>query len=370
MRGRNAIIWLASLSIATLVVLADTGQNAVGNSMHDSNPPPFFRLLLWPSIWWYSWAIFGVGVYYLTRRFPLTREYRSTSLWIHLVGCVATYLGHVSVQVAAMALPVYQTLHPTWSHAILHHAGTSIFLNLLMYWSVVAASHAFIFYSQYREREVHAAKLKADLHKAQLSSLKMQLQPHFLFNTLNAVSTLMYRDVSAADQMIGKLGDLLRKTIDQSNVSEITLKEELDFITNYLDIEQARFGDRLTVTFDIAPKAYDAAIPYLILQPLVENAIKHGISNISSPGHIHIQATIQSNVLILAVSDNGPGLEGDSLPGSGTGISNTRQRLEKIYGERFSLSFIPNTPEGLIVRLKIPFQLLMPQNRRTEIAFA
>ena len=156
-----------------------------------------------------------------------------------------------------------------------------------MYWSVVAASHAFIFYSQYRKREVHAAKLQADLHKAQLSTLKMQLQPHFLFNTLNAVSTLMYRDVSAADQVIAKLGDLLRRTIDHSDINEITLRDELDFITNYLDIEQARFGERLSVSFDISEESEQAAIPYLILQPFVENAIKHGISRILSGPHLY-----------------------------------------------------------------------------------
>ena len=108
MRGKNYIVWLASLGIATLVVLADTGQNAVGISMHNDNPPSFFRLLLWPGIWWYTWAIIGVGVYYLTRSHPLTSERRKKSIWIHLAGCIAVYIGHVSVQVAAMALPVYQ----------------------------------------------------------------------------------------------------------------------------------------------------------------------------------------------------------------------------------------------------------------------
>ena len=362
------IIWILSLSIATILVLTDTGTDYIGITMHSDSTPPLLRLFLWPSIWWYTSAVLAVGVYFFSRRFLLTREQWKTSLPFHLLGVVVYYLVHVAVQVASMALPAFSHLHPTWSHAISHHLATSIFQNLIVYWSIVGASHAFIFYSRYRKREIQAAQLESELHKAQLKALKMQLQPHFLFNTLNAISILMYRDVAAADRTVAKLGDLLRRTIDQSGINTVPLHEEIDFIQNYLDIERARFGDQLNVTVECSPGVELATIPNLLLQPIVENAIKHGVSQSSEPGFIEIKAWSEEDTLRVTVRDNGPGIQNGHHIKKGTGLTNTRERLENLYGTDFSLTFNSTIPRGALVSLTIPLSFAPIVNEPVELS--
>lgn len=355
MSVRKQILWAISFAIASLIVLVDVGQDYIHITMHNNNAPNVPRLILWASIWWYSWAFFAVPIFQLSSRFLISRERWRSSLLIHMVGCIVIYIAHVGVQVLSMSLPVYSELHPTLQHAVSHHAGTSIFLNVVIYWSAVGASHAVIYYSQFKKREVKTAQLEAALHRAQLDALKMQLQPHFLFNTLNAISTLTHRDPLKADHMIAQLGELLRKTIDQTHVNEVTLHEEIDFIKKYLDIEQARFEDRLVVHYHISPDAEHASIPFLVLQPLVENAIKHGVSRMHSTGVISIHALRDDSQLVLKVIDNGPGLASPNGLETGTGITNTRERLDTLFRDAYSLSFGSNEPHGMTVTLRLPF---------------
>jgi LytS/YehU family sensor histidine kinase len=206
----------------------------------------------------------------------------------------------------------------------------------------------------------------------------MQLHPHFLFNTLNSISALLHRDAEAADQMVARLGDFLRLTLENSGDQEVTLEQELEFLRCYLEIEIVRFHDRLSVETEIEPQTLHARVPNLILQPLVENAIRHGISRQSAPGRLAIRASRRDGRLLLQVEDNGPGLalisEGGSAPAAttihtttgtgatrshtgGVGLANTRARLEHLYGAEHRLELTRATPRGMIVTLEIPFQI-------------
>ncbi|HEV2732879.1 MAG TPA: histidine kinase [Terriglobales bacterium] len=192
----------------------------------------------------------------------------------------------------------------------------------------------------------------------QLQALRTQLHPHFLFNTLNAIATVVHRDPEAADQMIARLSDLLRLTLEGIGVQEVSPAQEIDFLRGYLEIEQARFGHRLTVDMQIAPEVLGARIPYLILQPLVENAIRHGVAPRSQPGRVVIRAESDNGFLVLEVRDNGPGLAAgfDTPTRRGMGLSNTRSRLEKLYGERQRFEAKNGSNGGCVVTLTSPFQ--------------
>src|SRR6266851_5442556 len=228
--------------------------------------------------------------------------------------------------------------------------------NLLIYWVIVSISHAVEYYRKYQERELGAAELEKRLAQAKLQALQMQLNPHFLFNTLNSISSLMHKDVEAADRMIAQLSDLLRHTLESSDAQEVALEEELDFLRRYLDIQQTRFGERMKVEMEIAPETLAARVPNLILQPLVENAIRHGIAPRAAPGRIVLSAQRQGEWLELEVRDNGEGLPENQPPAEGIGLSNTRARLQQLYPQRFRLRFGPALEGGLAVRIQIPFR--------------
>jgi LytS/YehU family sensor histidine kinase len=188
----------------------------------------------------------------------------------------------------------------------------------------------------------------------------MQLHPHFLFNTLHSISALVHKNADAADKMIARLGDFLRLTLENSGAQEVSLQEELEFLKCYLEMERIRFEDRLTVQMDIEPQALGARLPNLILQPIVENAIRHGISPRTSPGRIEIEARRLNGTLQVLVTDNGPGLPSDSNTGSiikaGVGLANTQARLKQLYGNQHRLDLSNAASGGLTVILEIPFQ--------------
>jgi LytS/YehU family sensor histidine kinase len=190
-----------------------------------------------------------------------------------------------------------------------------------------------------------------------LQSLKIQLQPHFLFNTLNSISALMHINVKAADKMISELSDLLRLSLENRDVQESTVRQELDFVQGYLRIEQTRFSDRLTVVFDIEPETYDARLPHMLIQPLAENAVRHGIAKRSFGGRIEIASRRRGHQLVISIVDNGSGFDLSSLPasGSGVGLKNTRERLRKLYGDQQELITLPAISGGVEVRVCLPF---------------
>jgi LytS/YehU family sensor histidine kinase len=229
----------------------------------------------------------------------------------------------------------------------------------MMYWLILLIGSAVNYYRRYRENELRASRLEAQLAQAQLQALKMQLQPHFLFNTLHSVSALVHKDPAAAEKMLARLGDFLRLTLDSAGAQEVSLQQELEFLRCYLGIESVRFRDRLLVQMDIEPGTLDARLPNLILQPIVENAIKHGIAPSTSGGRIEIAARRLDGVLQVQVTDNGCGLPAPgnaSLVKAGVGLANTQSRLEQLYGGQGGLDLVNTASGGVRVTLEVPFR--------------
>jgi two-component system, LytTR family, sensor kinase len=301
---------------------------------------------------WYVFAVLSIPVVWLARRFDFESGNRARSLAMHLPASLVFSLAYMVLRAwvgrwqseASFAEAFQPLLVKTWH------------FNLLIYWVIVAVSFAFDYYRKYREHELRTMELEKQLAQAKLQALQMQLNPHFLFNTLHSISSLMHQDVEAADGMITRLSDLLRTALDSSNTQEVTLRQELEFLQRYLEIEQTRFGRRLTVKTDVAPDTLDARVPNLILQPLVENAIRHGIEPHTKPGRVELRAQREAGTLVLEVCDNGAGIRKDEPAGERVGLSNTRARLRTLYGEAHGFELRDAPGGGLLVRLIIPFR--------------
>jgi signal transduction histidine kinase len=307
---------------------------------------------------WYLWAALAPLLVWLARRFPIERPHWLRSALVHLPGSLAFSVLHLYLYAVAT-----RVMMPGWTYQPLEifrvMFGAKFSPGFLTYWAIVGAASAFDYYQRYQERELRASRLEAQFTQAQLSLLKMQLHPHFLFNTLHSISALMHRDVDLADRMLARLGDLLRLSLDSLRVEEVPLRQELDFLLRYVEIEKMRFEDRLDVRVDAAPPALDAAVPNLILQPLVENAIRYGVAGGAMPCRIVVAARREDGALLISVTDNGPGISSDarSASATGLGLSNTRARLDQLYngGGRLDLEDAPGG--GLRVTLRVPFHL-------------
>ncbi len=302
---------------------------------------------------WYLWGLLSPAIIWLARRFPLERERWVKSAAIHLMAGIGIAL-------------LKWWLDNLFRHYVLGLPKGMLLVyvfhgNLVTYWVLVATTQGYLYYQRYRQGELRSAQLSAQLAQAQLQALRMQLHPHFLFNTLNSISALIHKDPDAADRMTARLSDLLRLTLENIGIQEVPLAQELEFLERYLEIERTRFSDRLIVQIDIAPDTLDASTPYLILQPLVENAIRHGVATRSSGGTVLVRAARDGGMLVLEVKDDGPGIQPTAASTNGIGISSTRARLERLYGNahRFELS---NAAEGgLTVKLAFPLRLMPPQ---------
>jgi LytS/YehU family sensor histidine kinase len=227
---------------------------------------------------------------------------------------------------------------------------------LLVYWFIFLMSHAWNYYTSYREGELKASRLRTQLAQAQLEALKMQIHPHFLFNTLHSVSALLSKDTEAARKMISRLGDFLRLTLENGGTSEVSLQRELEFLQGYLEIERIRFKDRLTTTINVDPSVLDVQVPNLILQPIVENAMRHAIAGTNS-GEVEISAVPRNGAVRIEVKDNGPGIEEPQSLGRtsrGVGLANTQARLSGLYGSNAKFELRNRPSGGLTVLLEIP----------------
>jgi signal transduction histidine kinase len=297
---------------------------------------------------WYLWGLLAPGIIWLARRFPLDREHWARGLIVHLtagigVALLKWWLDNLFRQFL-LGLPQGMSLLFVFQS------------NLLTYWILVSATHGYLYYQRYRQGELRSAELSGQLAQAELQALRMQLHPHFLFNTLNSIATLIHKAPDDADRMTARLSDLLRITLDSVGVQEAPLAQELEFLERYLDIERIRFSDRLRVQIDAAPDTLDAGTPYLILQPLVENAIRHGIAARSSPGCITVRAHRDGAMLIVEVKDDGPGISPAAAPKHGIGISSTRSRLAKLYGNAHIFELGRAEAGGLSVKMGFPFR--------------
>jgi LytS/YehU family sensor histidine kinase len=231
-----------------------------------------------------------------------------------------------------------------------------------IYLCIVCVCWVMGYFQENSERERRTIELEARLTQANLQALKMQLQPHFLFNTLNSISSLVHENPDAADDMIASLSQFLRTTLDLSSRDEVPVRTELEFVDRYLEIQQARFGDRLRIRRVIDSSVMEALVPPLMLQPLVENAIRYAIECRENGGTVTIRALSEGNVLRVEIADDGEVFGGVQVlgTGSGIGLSNTKARLQELYGEKHQFKVIPNSPTGACVKIEIPFRLSEP----------
>ena len=315
-------------------------------------------LVILNTSYWYLWALFAPAIIWLSQHFRFERQGLWRAVVVHLPSVVLFSLTHI---LAMSGVQWWFARTEGRSFAWWAEAQRSALLNfdweMMTYWTIVGLSHAVLYYRESKDRALRTAQLETRLVEAQLKTLQQQLHPHFLFNTLHAISALMHRDVEAADRTLMRLSDLLRLTLENIGQQEIPLQAELDFLAKYLQIEQTRFADRLIVRFDIQPESLDTLVPNLILQPLVENAIKHGVARKSGPGHIDISARRDGDKLRMEVRDDGMGLSEDALTAlqKGIGVSTTRARLQHLFGADYRFEF-HRQPEGLSVVVVVPWQ--------------
>ncbi len=304
------------------------------------------------------WLIFGALTpiaYVLARRYPLRRERIARTVIAHIAGALVlcilwTSLGVLLAQVL-IRRPRQEPLLVYYFSWILTNLPWSVFL----YFTVLGCVFAFTYYREARERESQQSRLAAQLAEARLGALRMQLHPHFLFNSLNAI-TVLVRDQNTRDasRMLELLSGVLRQVLQSEQRQHVTLDEELQFLEKYLAIEQVRFPDRLQVRWSIEPAVRAALVPEFILQPLVENAVRHGIAKSSDAGTIEVAACQSHGSLILSVQDNGPGYRPES--NSGVGLANTRARLVTLFGEAGQLQLRNNDGGGTLATLRFPLR--------------
>ena len=310
------------------------------------------------------WALTTLAIFWLARRFPLERGRVLRGVVVHLVAAVVIALARTGVMVV---LGWYVPWVRPRGFAFWFWGTSS--QNALFYALLLGIAHLVLYYRRYREREAAAEQLARGLTEARLQALKMQLQPHFLFNTLNAISALIPAEAKPARRMVARLGDLLRTTLEHEETQEVTLREELAFLEPYLEIEQARLEDRLTVVMNIAPETLDARVPHLILQPLVENAVRHGIAARIEPGKVEISAARgrDDRFLQLEIRDDGPGVDRHlgleaqaelrTHTRRGVGLTNIRSRLEQLYGGEHRFKLENQAAGGVLVQISVPFRL-------------
>jgi signal transduction histidine kinase len=317
------------------------------------------RLLILNLAYWYVPAALTGVIFGLSHRFRLDTPRWPRALAMHASAALTFSMLHFLLMLAVRAALWPGMVKPpslSWGTF-----GQRLFLTnmdwaLMTYSALVGLSHALAYHRESQARALNAAQLETQLSEARLRTLQAELHPHFLFNTLHAISTLVHSRPDSADRMISRLSDLLRLTFDRSGAAEVPLQEELEFLQKYLEIEQTRFQDRLTVRFEIEPDTLDAEVPRLILQPLVENAIQHGVSPRSGPGSVQIASRLQNGRLWLEVRDDGVGLSAGARARlrSGIGLANTRDRLDCLYGDAYRLDF-SDGGQGLAVRIEIPY---------------
>ncbi|MDQ6653523.1 MAG: histidine kinase [Acidobacteriota bacterium] len=365
---RLALIW----GIWTFIGIVFTLQGYF-TSYRSERPVTLTDSLYLQMTWSYLWALATPFVLWAATKLPIERNNWIRSSLLHIpisivLSVILTALGHVFNWLywgLSMGRPFS---FERMGRFVVANFSEGIGIYLL----IALTSYAFNYYQRYREGQVRTLQLEAQLSHAQLQALKMQLHPHFLFNTLHSISALLNKDTEAARKMITRLGDFLRLTLENSGSQEVTLKQEMEFLSCYLEIERIRFQNRLVTRINVAQQTLEARVPNLILQPIVENAIRHGIAPRSTPGLIEIEAKHRNGTLRIQVRDNGPGLSGhrtsENLFKKGLGLANTETRLERLYGAAHLFDLRNNPDGGLIVTLEIPFHKDSAAPSQAEIA--
>lgn len=349
--------WLVVLGVWTSMALFSIAQIYVARAALGHRPPIAPLLLLETPIWLF-WALLTVPIVMLARRFPLDRTRLLGSVLVHAPTAIAVAVAAVSFQMLwYQAFNPYPLPGSSVGNWFWQYFRQYFVVGFMIYWASVGVYHAFANYVLFRQRELEASRAREQLSQARLQALRMQLHPHFLFNTLNSISALLEDEPAEARRMIAQLGDLLRASLRADVLHVIPLEDEIGFLRRYLDIERIRFGDRLIVSMRIEPDTGRAAVPSFLLQPLVENAIRHGIARREHAGHLWVSAQRHNGSLVLHVLDNGPGMPVKPAA-QGIGLANTRRRLRELYGREQALALCARPGGGLDVRVEIPFRLV------------
>jgi len=340
----------------TLIALAGALSDAV--FLHAVGAPvDWAAVLRRPLTEQWIWAALTPLVFWLSGRVPLTRERLGRALALHAVFFVTLCLAHCAI---AAAVDGPMRVPPTWHGSLfLLRFLEEFYSDIWMYWPLVCISALLDAHARERERERQASRLKELMAGLQLSLLRAQIQPHFLFNTLHAITALLRVDPRAAEDMLADLADILRASFHDPSSQETSLRRELDIVGCYLRIQQRRLGDRLALAMDVAPDTLDAAVPALVLQSLVENAVVHGIAPANRRGTLQIRARRSGERLELDVHDDGAGVPAAGAPtaGAGLGLANARERLQHLYGDAQSFAFDSAPERGTRVTLRVPFRL-------------
>jgi len=350
---RRGLTWALILAGWTLIVVTFSVQAYVFAVVR-GRPDNFWHEFLVASTEWYVWAALTPLVLFLCRRFRIASQNWPRAVLLHLVaGIVISFLQlAIQVRLNFIVNPGYKM---TYWRVLYFFATFKLHMNLLTYWVIVALNHGVYYYEQSRARELAWSRMEADLANAQLQVLNMQLHPHFLFNTLHSISTLISDDPQAARQMVLKLSDLLRASLNKIDQPEVPLHQELELLECYISIEQTRFKDRLIIEKEVHASALACAVPTMILQPLVENAVRHGIGKHRQADRIAIVAQRANGRLLLEVRNCVGSVEnGGPAPVRGIGLANTRARLEQLYGSQYSFEIANRESGGVAVKLSLP----------------
>jgi two-component system, LytTR family, sensor kinase len=355
--ARRWFRWLLYVLIWTAVGLFFASYSPLWGRHVFSAPISWEEALVTNLTFYYIWACIAPLVLWLGHRFPFERATWFSSLLVHIptsicISAVQLFLAEVASQsLSSEPLKLYDAFRE-----IQRTVAVYFHMNLLTYWAILGVGYSREYYRKFRDREMRTVQLQAQLTKAQLQALKMQLHPHFLFNTFNTISSLMHRSVDEADRVLAVLGDLLRYSLQNVGVQEVTLSEELEFLKQYLEIEHARFGDRLRVQFEVDPEVLDDQLPNLILQPLVENSIRYAVAARVSGGSIEISARRDGDKLRIMILDDGPGLPAgfDLKTSKGIGLNNSAARMEQLYGKDQKFELINRVPHGLQITIVLP----------------
>lgn len=354
------LVWLIPASVGLLQMIA---ASLLRGNFGEEWP---WALLQIPR--WLTWVPITPIVFYAADRFPFRRDRLARSAWTHL-GIALVIAVVIEVLWLQISFVIQGYLEPealarmqsnraeVYSVAVLSRLLGDAFI----YAAVLGVATTLGYHRRLRERELRAANLEAQLALAQVQALKMQVHPHFLFNTLHAVTVLIREDPAAATRVVTRLGDLLRLTLSRATTPQVSFRRELEILTLYLEIERTRFQDRLEIAYDVQPATLGALVPDLILQPLVENAIRHGVSPNAGTGRIEVRSRRDGDWLDVEIRDNGAGLARGQVRPDGIGLTTTRARLERLYGHQQELT-LANLPEGgCVARIRIPFQLTVEE---------
>jgi two-component system, LytTR family, sensor kinase len=378
-RNRSWLIWAVSFGVWSIDALA-AGATIYRLYRATRSPMALTSALGMQFCQILTYAPLTPFAFAFATRYPIRRNNWMNRSLLYLAGGLVFTAAHVALQ-SMTPFGFWDPNYSEWRSAIWdshsHAFGiqwsvlpeqflTSLFNDIFgAFIPIALVAHIVSYTRTLRERELRAVQLEEQLTKTRLQVLKSQLRPHFLFNTMHSISSLMLTDVRAADRMLTRLGDLLRMSLESAGTQITTLSREIEFVNCYLEIEKARFAERLTVAFDISPETLDALVPHLLLQPLVDNAVKHGISQLPDGGEIRIVATTQGDQLKIEISDNGPGISNRGTPlSSGLGLRITRERLESLYGRDQSLEVLSLPEGGTTAQVCIPFLVRGRNNRQ------